>query len=209
MIKFHCANHRIELAVKDVLKDSAFSEVDKQYLAIFNLMKNSGAVKSDVKSAAKALDISCYTLPKITGTRFVSHRKKAYTRLLNIQPALITAFENTLAYRKIKAETKAKISGLLKVLRNYEFVMLTCAYVDILEKIMPLSLVYEKDHLLVTELKPSLSTTYLKLEDVIDTAGNDDEFLDSHMAKHRYEEKDGEISLSANYIKQSYVKKTR
>ena len=82
MIKFHCRNHRIELAVKDVLKDSGFSEVDKQYLAIFNLMKISGALKSDVKSAAKALDISCYTLPKITGTRFVSHRKKAYTRLL-------------------------------------------------------------------------------------------------------------------------------
>ena len=86
--------------------------------------------------------------------------------------------------------------------------MLTCTYVDILEKITPLSLVYEKDHI-VTEVKPSLSTTYLDLEDVIDTAGNDDEFLDSHMAKHRYEEKDGEISLSANYIKQSYVKKTR
>ena len=147
MIKFHCKNHRIELAVKDVLKDSAFSEVDKQYLAI--------AVKSDVKSAAKALDI-CYTLPKITGTCFISHRKKAYNCLLNMWPALITAFENTLAYRKIKAGTKAKISGLLKVLRNYEFVMLTGAYVDILEKIMPLSLVYEKDHLLVTEVKPSL-----------------------------------------------------
>ena len=81
MIKFHCANHRIELVVKDVLKDSAFSEVDKKYLAIFNLIKNSRAVKSDVKSAVKALDISCYTLPKIMGTRFFSHRKKAYTRL--------------------------------------------------------------------------------------------------------------------------------
>ena len=207
MIKFYCTNHRIELAVKDVLKDSAFSEVDKQYLAIFNLMKNLGAVKSDVKSAAKALDI-CYTLPKITGTCFISHRKKAYNCLLNMWPALITAFENTLAYRKIKAGTKAKISGLLKVLRNYEFVMLTCAYVDILEKITPLSLVYEKDHLLVTEVKPSLSTTYLQLEDVIDTAGNDDEFLDSHMAKYQYEEKDGEISLSANYIKYNHKLRT-
>ena len=139
IIKFHCANHKIELAVKDILKDSAFSEVDKQYLAIFNLMKNVGAVKSDMKSAAKALDTSCYTLPKITGTRFGSHRKKAYTHLLNMWPALITVFQNTLAYCKIKAETKAKISGLLKVLQNYE-----------------------KDHLLVTEVKPSLSTTYLK-----------------------------------------------
>ena len=141
MIKFHCTNHRIWLAVKDVLKDSAFSEVDKQYLAIFNLMKNLGAVKSDVKSAAKALDKSCYTLPKITGTCLVSHRKKAYTRLLNMWPALITAFENTLAYHRIKAKTKAKISDLLKVLRNYEYVMLTCAYDDILEKITTLSLV--------------------------------------------------------------------
>ena len=70
MIKCHCANHRIELAVKDVLKDSAFSEVDKQYLAIFNLMKNLGAVKHDVKSAAKALEISCCTLPKIMGNSF-------------------------------------------------------------------------------------------------------------------------------------------
>ena len=109
MIKSHCANHRIELAVKDVLKDSGFSEVDKQYLAIFNLMKNSSAVKSDLKSAAKALDISCYTLPKVTGTHFVSHRKKAYTCLPNMWPALITAFENTLTYRKIKTETKAVV----------------------------------------------------------------------------------------------------
>ena len=120
-------------------------------------------------------------------------------------PVLITAFENTLAYRKIKAETKAKISGLLKDLRKYEFVMLTCAYFDILEKITPLSLVYEKNHLLVTEVKPSLSTTYLELEDVIDTAGNDDEFLDSHMAKYRYEEKDGEICQGANYIKHNHM----
>ena len=108
MIKFHWANHRIELAVKDVLKDSAFSEVDKQYLAIFNLMKNLCAVKSDVKSAAKALDISCYTLPKITRTCFVSHRKKAYTRLLNMWPALITALENTIAYRKNKRMEKVE-----------------------------------------------------------------------------------------------------
>ena len=83
--------------------------------------------------------------------------------------------------------------------------MLTCAYVDILKKITQLSLVYEKDHLLVTEVKPSLSTTYLELEDVIDTAGNDDEFLNSHMAKYQYEEKDGEISVSANYIKHNHM----
>ena len=64
MIKFHSGNHRIEFAVKDVLKDSAFSEVGKQYLAIFNLMKNLGAVKSDVKSAAKPLTYHVIPCPR-------------------------------------------------------------------------------------------------------------------------------------------------
>ena len=46
---------------------------------------------------AKALNIKHYVLTKITGTRFVGHRRKAYDRLLQTWPALITAFENVAA----------------------------------------------------------------------------------------------------------------
>ena len=77
-------NHRIELVIKDSFEESPFSTVDKLYITLFNLFKNSGAIKSDVRQAAEVLEISVYTLPKLTGTRFVSHCKQAITGLLDM-----------------------------------------------------------------------------------------------------------------------------
>ena len=74
LVKIHCVNHRTELAVKNAFESSKFQTVDKFYIGLFNLLKNSGAIQSDIKSAAHALGISTYTLSKIIGTRFVSHR---------------------------------------------------------------------------------------------------------------------------------------
>ena len=116
----YCVNHRIELAVKAAFEDSPFSAVDRFYIANFALMKNSGAIKSAVKHASSSFDISHYELTKMTGTRFVSHRRKALTRLLNIWPALTSAYETILLTRTSKAETKGKIQGFLKNLKSYE-----------------------------------------------------------------------------------------
>ena len=145
LVKFHCVNHKTELAVKDAFKNSPFEVVDKFYIGLFTLLKNSGAIKSDIKSAANVLEISFYTLPKMTGTRFVSHRRKALLHLLCMWPAIISALENTLATRKLKSETKGKIIGFLKQMRSYAFLCLVCTYLDLLEKVTLMSLVFESD----------------------------------------------------------------
>ena len=76
LLKIHCSNHRIELAVKAALavKDSVFEEVDEFYQANFSILKNSGKLKSAVQAAASALGIQAYVLSRLTGTRFVGHR---------------------------------------------------------------------------------------------------------------------------------------
>ena len=51
---------------------------------VFNLMKNSGKIKAEIKAAANALDIENYTLPKLTGTRFIGHRISAIRALLDM-----------------------------------------------------------------------------------------------------------------------------
>lgn len=84
LVKIHCVNHRTELAVKDAFNDSNFKTVDSFYITLFNLLKNSRVIKSDIKAAAETINISNYALPKMIGTRFVSHRKKALTNLLNM-----------------------------------------------------------------------------------------------------------------------------
>ena len=70
LVKIHCANHRIELAVKDAFKTSVFTEVDTCYTSLYSLLKNSGKIKGEVKEAAVALNIESYSLPKLTGTRY-------------------------------------------------------------------------------------------------------------------------------------------
>ena len=94
-----------------------------------------------MKSAASALNISYYQLPKLTGTRFVNHRRRAFLRLLDMWPAFITAYETSLGLGKHRAETKAKIQGFLKTFHSYEKLCMVCCYLDILEKVTPASLV--------------------------------------------------------------------
>ena len=60
LIIFHCVNHRVELAVKDSFKTSDFGAVDEFYTGIFNLLKNSGKIKGEIKEAAKVLNIKHY-----------------------------------------------------------------------------------------------------------------------------------------------------
>ena len=73
LVKIHCINHCTELVVKNAFEKSAFNSVDTFYISLFNLLKKSGAIKSDIKSAVETLDINFYALLKLTGTQFVSH----------------------------------------------------------------------------------------------------------------------------------------
>ena len=109
LINIHCSNHRIELAVKDAFKNSVFVEIDNLYNSLFKLLKNSGKIKSEMKIAAEALNIQHYTLPKLTGTRFVGHRISALRVLLDMWPAIITALQNVQADHKTKATVRAKV----------------------------------------------------------------------------------------------------
>ena len=61
LIKIHCSNHRIELAVKDAIKESDFGVVDQFYINTYNLWENSGKIKTEVKLATETLNIQHYT----------------------------------------------------------------------------------------------------------------------------------------------------
>lgn len=203
LVKIHCANHRIELAVKNAFSDSVkFNEVDKLYMAIFNLLKNSGAIKSDVKKAAEVLNISFYALPKLTGTRFVSHHTRAYRHLLDMWPALISAFDNTLVTRQHKGETRAKIMGFLKQLRSYRILCAVCCHLDLLEKITPASLVFECDGLLPGDIAATIQMTCLELEDLAENIDTPEELLDSHLSRFQFNyDDDGNVYLQSTYVK--------
>ena len=49
LVPIHCVNNKMELAIKDAFDKSGFDEIDKLYLGIYNLCKNSGPIKTDTR----------------------------------------------------------------------------------------------------------------------------------------------------------------
>lgn len=146
LLTVHCANHRIELSFKSALQNSNLNVCDELYQTIYSLLQNSGKLNNEVYAACQALGIESHKkLPKIQGTRFITHRRKGMKILIDVWPGLIVAFENALAWPTGKAETKAKIRGLLSRLQSYEFLCKVCSYIDILDAVGPSSLVFEGD----------------------------------------------------------------
>ena len=59
LVIIHCINHRLELAIKDAVSDiNNFQDCDKFYLTLIFLFKNSGKLKSSIKNAAEAMNIT-------------------------------------------------------------------------------------------------------------------------------------------------------
>ena len=163
LILIHCFNHRIELGLKAAfLSNPVFDEVEEFYIMIFYYLKNSGAVKAEVKQACESLDITHYTLPKIHGTRFVSHQ-----RYIHLWPALITYFENSKATATASTK-KAKIEGYLRKLISSRMSFTFAVVQDILEKLVPASKVFEGEGLMIHEVAASIHVTTEALNEMID-----------------------------------------
>ena len=88
LIKLHCVNHRLELTLKEAIRNSAFDELDNDYSKFVSFLQNSGKIKEEIKQACLALDIQHYELPKMKGTRFIGHRRNAYKAVLEILPGM-------------------------------------------------------------------------------------------------------------------------
>ena len=62
LVKIYCANHCVELAVKEAIINY------NTYMIIFGLLKNSGKLKGIIQEAYKSENIQHFTVSKITGT---------------------------------------------------------------------------------------------------------------------------------------------
>nr|XP_047143305.1 zinc finger protein 862-like [Hydra vulgaris] len=184
LIKIHCINHRIELAIKDAFNEIPdFAHIDEFYLANYYLLRNSGKLKAEVEAALKCLDITHYNLPKITGTRFVGHRRKGVFNMLETWPAFIMAYQNY-ASEQTNKNTVSKVKGLLRSFKCHSFLYKVGLYLDCLELIIPASKIFETNELLPHEIPATINRTILEIEDKILSIGKDDEFLDSYINRY-------------------------
>ena len=72
------------------------------------------------RNTANALNIDGYVFPpKVTGTRFVTHRLKGTKIILHNWTTLVDSFHTAISDRKTQPTVRSKIQGLLKKLEDF------------------------------------------------------------------------------------------
>ena len=205
LITINCVNHRIELAVNTTMNSPCIKDVEDFYTSNYNILKKSGALKAEVSAAAEAIGIT-YALPKITGTRFVSHRYRGLSRLLHMLPALKIAYENYVTEQKC-GSTKDKLRGLLKKMKDAEIICGIATALDNFEVMQPLSRVFEGEGLMAFNIKPTVDIVIGQLQDIFECHG--EVLLDSHLRSLSFEDNDaGKIVLVRDYCRSGHEQRS-
>ena len=143
-----------------LLRKSRNSQSVTSFTEIFSICLRILANKAGTKNTAAALNISYDTLHKIHGTRFLNHWCRGFKNLLHNWSVLITGFENVLANdHGSSRDTRIKIKEILIKLKSYSFLCKLTLYLDILEAVDPLSLIFEKN-LLSHGIFPAVNKTF-------------------------------------------------
>ena len=100
------------------------------------MFKNSGKLKLQPRKTAEALNIT-YRLPTMNGTRLIGHCLSVLKRLLNNQPALLTAFTGFLSSEHNNEKKKSCNSHRdCKQIKALSVLCTMAAYLDIVQNII-------------------------------------------------------------------------
>ena len=127
LLIIHCVNHRLELAVKDSLReDPAVTEVSEVLLALYYLTRNSGTVKSLLAKIALELNVVCVAFVKSKGTRFQYHKYRALKALIVNYLLMYLLMEHyTCAGSKLgDSSMRSKMVNWLELFRKYKSLLL-------------------------------------------------------------------------------------
>lgn len=165
MIAIHCINHRTELAVKDSLQTiKKFKDIEDIMTNLYYIFKRSGKLKRNFESMASLQEAQVYKFGKVHGTRFVSHHRRGVNVLMQNWLILLQTLENTIASKGSSSE--AKLRGILKKLKNAEFLSSACVYREILDILSRLSLQFEREDLLIIDIVPALEEAKSRLQEL-------------------------------------------
>ena len=142
---FWCLSHRIELALKNALKND-MQEVDTAMRDLYYIYQNSGKRLRELRSLYEILkDVYSFENGEVkpsksTGTRWIDHKLRAMKAFVDKRGLYLSHLQNVIADTN-KKNDKAKLEGKRRRIAQGS-VLLKCAmYVDILEPARQLSLV--------------------------------------------------------------------
>lgn len=145
---FWCLSHRLELAIKDALKND-MEEVDTAMSDLYYIYQNSGKRLRELRTLHEILkDVYNFENGEVkpsksTGTRWIDHKLRAMKAFIDKRGLYLTHIQNVIA-DVTKKNDKATLEGKRRRIAQGS-VLLKCAmFVDILEPARQFSLITQK-----------------------------------------------------------------
>lgn len=173
VIVFWCLIHRLELSLKDALKNTFFSSVDEFLMQVYYVYEKSPKKCRELQDVVEELRacIEPTELPsggdrplRACGTRFVSHKVSALGRVIDRFGAYIAHLVALTEDQSVPSSSRQKLKGYITKWRDTKVIVGCGFFHDILQPVANLSKVLQQDQLCVVRAIDVLMKTRKNLD---------------------------------------------
>lgn len=176
IVAVHCIAHRLQLSVLSSVKHVDYvDELDSLLKSLYKFYQQSPKRLRELKTVAESLEMRIRKFQYLHSVRWVASKVGCVSALVTDWKCVIVHLENVIA-SKDKAAPVAK--GLLRKITDYKFVHMLHFFLDFLEIMKNLSLLFQREQLFLSTIELHVKCTVTSLELLKITPGpNEDKFL--------------------------------
>jgi Domain of unknown function (DUF4371) len=140
IVTWHCANHRLELAVHDAVSDVGAINHFKIFLdQLYCLYSSSPKNKYELEAAAESVGAQFKRIGRLLDTRWVASSFRTVNAVLTSYKGLHQHFSCAVSDTARDSRDKAKYRGLINIFTSCNFVLNTGIMADALQELSDLS----------------------------------------------------------------------
>ncbi|XP_031349437.1 E3 SUMO-protein ligase KIAA1586-like [Photinus pyralis] len=172
LVVWHCSNHRLELAVHDVLEEvDGINHFKIFFDKLYSLYSASPKNQYELKRCAANLDVQLYSIGRILDTRWVSSSLRSVKAVWSNYNALYQHFDNASIDMSRQSKERCTYSGLKDRLTETGFVYNLGLLYDALSELSYLSLELQKRNKTLPEAHALITRQIRVVESMIDNPG--------------------------------------
>lgn len=147
LIVIHCLNHKLELAVHDVINSMSVSLHFKSFVdSLYGIFSVSPKKQREIEEVATTLGCEFRKIGKMFDIRWVASSCSTVKAVMTSYTSLVQFLKNNKCDGCLNPKNKAKYQGLLEKLTTWSFVVELALFRDTLEILKQLSLYFQSQN---------------------------------------------------------------
>ena len=164
LIGIHCVAHKLELAVLDGIRDvQYFADLTEMLKGLYKHYHYSKKALRELEELANVMAESFNRPVNVSGSRWVPHNSRALQVVCKKYKVIHAHMHQTAVAGNSSATMQGRAQNVIAKLESYKHVAFMFFMLDILDELQKLSLIFQKDEVVVSDVQNALERTRLSL----------------------------------------------